>query len=58
MEKNDLHSDAKKVLEEADAAIKRSGMSLARRKFALGLLKAKKDLRKMKMVQPRSKRLR
>jgi len=50
MVKNNLHNDAKKAVEDANVALTRSGMSIGRKKFALKLLKAKEDLRRMRMV--------
>jgi len=56
MTSEDLHRETKRVLDEVDATIKRSGMSQGRRKLALKLLKAKEDLRRLQMVNNKPKR--
>ena len=58
MGKNDLHSDAAKALVDADATIRRSGMSVKKRKLALDILKANTELRKMRMVNTKPRKIR
>ena len=56
MRKSNFKSEQQKVLENADAAIKRSGMSAQKRDFALKLLKANEELRKLRMANVKPKR--